>query len=31
MVKMEILEKVKSRLPSEVVSKIELEGSQIIV
>ncbi|MEM5790912.1 MAG: beta-CASP ribonuclease aCPSF1 [Candidatus Aenigmatarchaeota archaeon] len=28
---MEILEKVKSRLPSEVVSKIELEGSEIIV
>ncbi|RLI96106.1 MAG: beta-CASP ribonuclease aCPSF1 [Candidatus Aenigmatarchaeota archaeon] len=28
---MEILEKVKSRLPSEVVSRIELEGSEIVV
>ncbi len=28
---MEILEKVKSRLPSEVVNRIELEGSEIIV
>ncbi|HDD71522.1 MAG TPA: MBL fold metallo-hydrolase, partial [Candidatus Aenigmarchaeota archaeon] len=31
MSEMEILEKVKSRLPSEVVSRIELEGSEIVV